>query len=302
MQDHSEPPLAKLAPHPQISGSAWPMRSEADDCFVLFLQEPSVIHTSPPTTRLCAQPFTTDGGAATVGSDQQMWDSRGSRPPQLESREWLSVGGYLAGGGHSILSPRFVVAADHLGRCSRSRSSRLKGELVTANEYQTEDLFWALRGASEFCPVLFRVAGYFTILTVTQRGCSTSGVIASATMKTLLFAVVTPSPASNSSAVVDLNAFLLGKLPSLMDAGISEYTTSHAPQCTDALPLRYIRILPSAACLVRLSFRIHTTRRSSLASLNRRFLTSTLLDQGCSSMISTRDHTPLIVIGTRRRT
>jgi FAD/FMN-containing dehydrogenase len=63
----------------------------------------------------------------------------------------VGIGGYLTGGGHSILSPRYGLAADQVYEMEVVTPD---GELVVANECQNEDLFWALRGVSrcEQCP------------------------------------------------------------------------------------------------------------------------------------------------------
>ncbi|GKZ60348.1 hypothetical protein AnigIFM49718_006690 [Aspergillus niger] len=54
------------------------------------------------------------------------------------------AGGYLQGGGVStVLSPMYGLAVDHVLELEVVTA---QGEIVTANEYQYDDLFWALRG------------------------------------------------------------------------------------------------------------------------------------------------------------
>ncbi|GLA00954.1 hypothetical protein AnigIFM60653_010341 [Aspergillus niger] len=54
------------------------------------------------------------------------------------------AGGYLQGGGVStVLSPMYGLAVDHV---LEMEVVTAQGEIVTANEYQHDDLFWALRG------------------------------------------------------------------------------------------------------------------------------------------------------------
>ncbi|KAH7886481.1 hypothetical protein F5I97DRAFT_997130 [Phlebopus sp. FC_14] len=54
-----------------------------------------------------------------------------------------AAGGWLAGGGHSILSPNYGLGVDNAIEITVVLST---GDHVTANEHQFSDLFWALRG------------------------------------------------------------------------------------------------------------------------------------------------------------
>jgi FAD/FMN-containing dehydrogenase len=65
----------------------------------------------------------------------------------------VSVGGYVSGGGHGVLSGKYGLAADNALQVEMVVPS---GEVVVANECQNTDLFWAVRGVS----VLF-VFSYF---------------------------------------------------------------------------------------------------------------------------------------------
>ncbi|KIL61721.1 hypothetical protein M378DRAFT_13300 [Amanita muscaria Koide BX008] len=55
----------------------------------------------------------------------------------------LGAGGWILGGGHSPLSPSYGLVIDNVLQFTLVLAS---GEHVTANAYQNEDLFWALRG------------------------------------------------------------------------------------------------------------------------------------------------------------
>lgn len=55
------------------------------------------------------------------------------------------IGGYLTGGGHSVLSPTYGLAADQVLEMEIVTPS---GDILTVNECQNQDLFWALRGVS----------------------------------------------------------------------------------------------------------------------------------------------------------
>lgn len=89
-----------------------------------------------------------DGGAVTVGGGTPMWDvydALGALNLTVVGggAKSVSVGGYLTGGGHSLLSPWHGLAVDQVLEMDVVTPA---GELVTANECQNTDLFWALRG------------------------------------------------------------------------------------------------------------------------------------------------------------
>jgi FAD/FMN-containing dehydrogenase len=66
----------------------------------------------------------------------------------------VGVGGYLTGGGHAAISHIFGMAADQVLEIELVTPG---GDIVTANECQNEDLFWAMRGVS----LLFRMCGEY---------------------------------------------------------------------------------------------------------------------------------------------
>ena len=72
----------------------------------------------------------------------------------------VGFGGYLTGGGHSPISGKYGLAVDQVLEMEVVTPS---GEIVTANECQNSDLFWAMRGG----------------------GGSTFGVLLTATVKTV---------------------------------------------------------------------------------------------------------------------
>ena len=55
----------------------------------------------------------------------------------------VALGGFITGGGHSILAPHYGMAADQVLEVEMVTP---KGEILTANECQNADLFWAMRG------------------------------------------------------------------------------------------------------------------------------------------------------------
>lgn len=92
--------------------------------------------------------FTIDSPAVTVGGGSQL----GLIQDELDkinrtivggNSKTVSVGGYLTAGGHSILAPRYGLGADSVLELEVVTPL---GDIVTANECQNEDLFWAMRG------------------------------------------------------------------------------------------------------------------------------------------------------------
>jgi FAD/FMN-containing dehydrogenase len=55
----------------------------------------------------------------------------------------IGIGGYLTGGGHSTISGLYGTGADQVLEMDVVTAS---GEMLTVNECQNTDLFWALRG------------------------------------------------------------------------------------------------------------------------------------------------------------
>ena len=115
----------------------------------------------------------------------------------------VSVGGYLSGGGHGLLSPEFGLAVDNV---LEMEVVTPKGEVLVVNEDNHPDLFWALRGG----------------------GGSTFGVITSFTL------AAHPSPTMQSVTMVaatdpknpradEFIAFLAGQVPSLLEEGFRGY-------------------------------------------------------------------------------
>ena len=59
----------------------------------------------------------------------------------------VNVGGYHTGGGHSLLGPTYGMASDQV---LEMEIVTPQGEILTVNECQNQDLFWAMRGVSHF--------------------------------------------------------------------------------------------------------------------------------------------------------
>ncbi len=89
-----------------------------------------------------------DGGAVTVGAGSQMGELYDFLAPYNQTivgggGATVSVGGYLTGGGHSLLSSRYGLATDQV---LEMEIVTPQGNIFTINECQNPDLFWAMRG------------------------------------------------------------------------------------------------------------------------------------------------------------
>ena len=91
-----------------------------------------------------------DGAAITVGAGEQMLAI--DEQAHLRNLTIISggggtvgVGGYLTGGGHAALSSTYGLGADQVLEMDIVTPG---GEILTINECQNTDLFWAMRGAS----------------------------------------------------------------------------------------------------------------------------------------------------------
>lgn len=93
-----------------------------------------------------------DGAAITVGAGEQMLAI--DKQAHLRNLTIISggagtvgVGGYLTGGGHAALSSTYGLGADQVLEMDIVTPG---GDIITINECQNTDLFWAMRGASTF--------------------------------------------------------------------------------------------------------------------------------------------------------
>lgn len=88
--------------------------------------------------------------AVTVGAGTQMWDlysalDRVNQTVVGGGGKTVSVGGYLTGAGHGLLAPTHGLGADQVIEMELVTPN---GDIITANECQNEDIFWAMRGVS----------------------------------------------------------------------------------------------------------------------------------------------------------
>ena len=92
--------------------------------------------------------ITIDGAAITAGGGTQMMEAY--RETSLFNHtvvggggRTVALGGFLTGAGHSILSPHYGLATDQVLEMEIVTPT---GEILTLNECQNTDLFWAMRG------------------------------------------------------------------------------------------------------------------------------------------------------------
>ena len=88
------------------------------------------------------------GSAVTVGGGTQMYDIYAATAKHGQvivggGGKSVGISGYLTGAGHSILSSRYGLGADNVLEMEIVTPS---GDIVTINEDQNADLFWAMRG------------------------------------------------------------------------------------------------------------------------------------------------------------
>lgn len=112
-------------------------------------------------------------------------------------------GGWIQGGGHSILSSRYGLGVDNVIQFTVVLAT---GQYVTANEYQNQDLFWALRGGGG--------GTYGIVLSVTYR---TYDVLPVTGMR--MFVNFSSLPIAQN-----VSTEFFAMLPSLSDAGWSGYS------------------------------------------------------------------------------
>ncbi|KAM6536221.1 hypothetical protein FALCPG4_002234 [Fusarium falciforme] len=144
-------------------------------------------------------------GAGVVGAE--IYEAAEKYGVTAVGGEGLSVGyagGYLAGGGHSPMSPLYGMGADQVLSIEVVTAD---GRFITANEEQNTDLFWALRGG----------------------GGSTYGVVTSYTVKVYPKIKAAVMSFNFSSADTSYDTFWLAVraywelIPTFNDAGNYEY-------------------------------------------------------------------------------
>ncbi|KAF2164919.1 hypothetical protein M409DRAFT_24821 [Zasmidium cellare ATCC 36951] len=116
----------------------------------------------------------------------------------------VTMGGYLTGGGHSPISIIFGLGSDQLYEVEMVTPT---GEILTANECQNTDLFWAIRGG----------------------GGSTFGVLTKVTVRTVPSTPIatfdlTVEAKPSSTVYWDIVTYLLAQFPALAESNVAAFT------------------------------------------------------------------------------
>ncbi|KAL2884266.1 hypothetical protein SGCOL_000206 [Colletotrichum sp. CLE4] len=196
--------------------------------------------------KLVGSDITIQGSAVTAGGGTEMYDLYKATAEHGQAivggtAKTVSVGGYATGGGHSLLAPRFGLAADNV---LQMEIVTPLGKILTLNEAQNSDLFWAMRGG----------------------GGSTFGVLTSITFATHPSPPITHTAWAmltelRSSIIPDLAAYFLSNVPSLENAGLAGYAliNSHMPN-----PVSSPGLPPNAAGVIGISLMQDDTDREEV--------------------------------------
>lgn len=190
------------------SGHDYQGRSQAPGALSIWVH-----HMQDLETHTSFQPrgcnFTIDTTAVTAGGGSQV----GHILDELQeinqtivggNSKTVSLGGYITGGGHSILAPHYGLGADQV---LEMEVVTPMGDIVVANECQNQDLFWAMRGGGGST---FGVVTEFTLITYPTPPVVGVDV-------TLLTADL------NASYVWDMAGYILSQYPYLDSKGLSGY-------------------------------------------------------------------------------
>ncbi|KAI1427068.1 hypothetical protein F5Y12DRAFT_792791 [Xylaria sp. FL1777] len=148
-------------------------------------------------------PAVTVGGGSPVGAIYDELDNI-SQTIVGGMAKSVSVGGYLTSGDHSILSPRYGLGADNV---LELKVVTPMGDIVTANECQNEDLFWAMRGGGG------STFGVMTSVKIATRP----------TPKLVAGIIGILSPDLEAPWVWDMVGYIASRLPYLMEKDVSGY-------------------------------------------------------------------------------
>ncbi|KAM0283509.1 hypothetical protein ACHAQH_002460 [Verticillium albo-atrum] len=155
----------------------------------------------------------TSGSAITAGGGVQVYDAYLAAAKHNHTivgggGRSVGLGGYITGGGHSILSAKHGLAADQVLQVEVVTPD---GDIMTVNECQHSNLFWAIRGG----------------------GGSTFGVLTSITIKAypspkIVSLTIMLGTAAGAPFLWDIVTLALSHLPTWGDAGLSGYFFSSA--------------------------------------------------------------------------
>ncbi|KAH8879740.1 FAD-binding domain-containing protein [Thozetella sp. PMI_491] len=190
------------------SGHDYVGRSTAPNSLSIWVHHMKnmTLHLDSFTPRGCN--VTIDGPAVTAGGGSQMMEvyeatAKINYTVVGGNGRTVALGGFLSGAGHSLLAPKYGLAADNV---LEMEVVTPKGEILTLNECQNTDLFWAMRGG----------------------GASTFGVLTSATSK------LVPSPqvlnvdimlavGAEDPTAFEWITYFVRRFPEFADQGVTGY-------------------------------------------------------------------------------
>ncbi|KAF4412492.1 FAD-linked oxidoreductase ZEB1 [Colletotrichum fructicola] len=173
--------------------------------------------------QLAGSDITIEGNALTVGGGTELYNAQKALAEHGQAIVGggcgtVGVGGFTPGGGHSLLGPRYGMAADNV---LQMEIVSPKGEIMTINEAQNTDLFWAMRGGG---PGTFGVITSITFLTHPSPAITHT-----------FWAIRTEPDAPYLPA---LTAYVLSQMPALECAGMSMYCTSSRVLMDNPFPVQ----------------------------------------------------------------
>ncbi|KAF4909658.1 FAD-linked oxidoreductase ZEB1 [Colletotrichum fructicola] len=173
--------------------------------------------------QLAGSDITIEGNALTVGGGTELYNAQKALAEHGQAIVGggcgtVGVGGFTPGGGHSLLGPRYGMAADNV---LQMEIVSPKGEIMTINEAQNTDLFWAMRGGG---PGTFGVITSITFLTHPSPAITHT-----------FWAIRTEPDAPYLPA---LTAYVLSQMPALERAGMSMYCTSSRVLMDNPFPVQ----------------------------------------------------------------
>ncbi|KAJ5009477.1 FAD-linked oxidoreductase ZEB1 [Colletotrichum sp. SAR 10_99] len=173
--------------------------------------------------QLAGSDITIEGNAVTVGGGTELYNAQKALAEHGQAIVGggcgtVGVGGFTPGGGHSLLGPRYGMAADNV---LQMEIVSPKGEIMTINEAQNTDLFWAMRGGG---PGTFGVITSITFLTHPSPAITHT-----------FWAIRTEPDAPYLPA---LTAYVLSQMPALERAGMSMYCTSSRVLMDNPFPVQ----------------------------------------------------------------
>ncbi|KAJ0387290.1 hypothetical protein COL922a_002530 [Colletotrichum nupharicola] len=173
--------------------------------------------------QLAGSDITIERNAVTVGGGAELYNAQKALAEHGQAIVGggcgtVGVGGFTPGGGHSLLGPRYGMAADNV---LQMEIVSPKGEIMTINEAQNTDLFWAMRGGG---PGTFGVITSITFLTHPSPAITHT-----------FWAIRTEPDAPYLPA---LTAYVLSQMPALERAGMSMYCTSSRVLMENPFPVQ----------------------------------------------------------------